>query len=71
MFTKTSLHAIRAFMVLAELPEGTHAGAAAIAKEIGAPQNYLGKLLQGYIREKPGCIPKGPGWRIRIGTRCE
>ncbi len=61
MFTKTSLHAIRAFMVLAELPEGAHAGAAAIAKEIGAPQNYLGKLLQSYIRENLVVSQKGLG----------
>lgn len=46
MVTTTGLHAIRALAYLAMQPKGTKKGAAAIASEIGAPQNYLGKLLQ-------------------------
>ncbi|MCC6143667.1 MAG: Rrf2 family transcriptional regulator [Candidatus Hydrogenedentes bacterium] len=46
MISKTALHAIRAVVALAELPEGDFCGAGAIAKQVGAPQNYLGKLLQ-------------------------
>ena len=46
MITKTGLHAVRAMVALARLPQGAHAGATSIAKDIGAPQNYLGKLLQ-------------------------
>lgn len=46
MVTTTGLHAIRALAYLAMQPKGTKKGAAAIAVEIGAPQNYLGKLLQ-------------------------
>jgi Rrf2 family iron-sulfur cluster assembly transcriptional regulator len=49
--SKTALHAIRALCALAKLPEGERAGAASIAEVIGAPPNYLGKLLQGLSRE--------------------
>jgi Rrf2 family protein len=51
MITKTGLHAVRAMTALARLPEGTYAGAAGIAREIGAPPNYLSKLLQNLARE--------------------
>lgn len=46
MISTTGLHAVRAMAYLARLKEGTHVGAVAIAKEIHAPRNYLGKLLQ-------------------------
>lgn len=46
MISKTSRHALKALTVLAELDEGAYAGSSSIAKEIGAPPNYLGKLLQ-------------------------
>ena len=46
MLSRTSIHAIRAIVALAELPAGSYAGTAVLAKEIGAPPNYLGKLLQ-------------------------
>jgi Rrf2 family protein len=36
---------------LAKLPKGKRAGAAFIAEAIGAPPNYLGKLLQGLSRQ--------------------
>ncbi len=51
MVSKTALHAIRALCALAKLPEGERAGAAFIADSIGAPPNYLGKLLQTLSRE--------------------
>ena len=51
MLSKTGIHAVRALLTLARLPEGSFMGAAAIAKEIDAPQNYLGKLLQLMSRE--------------------
>lgn len=59
MITKTALHAIRALACLAELPAGEYAGAAAVADRIGAPSNYLGKLLQqlarvGVVRSRKG-----------------
>ena len=46
MISKTGIHAIKALAALAELPSGVFAGAGAIAQQIGARQNYLGKLLQ-------------------------
>lgn len=46
VLTRTGLHAVRAMVMLARLPEGAIAGSASIARAIGAPQNYLGKLLQ-------------------------
>jgi Rrf2 family iron-sulfur cluster assembly transcriptional regulator len=66
MITKSGLHAVRAMVALARLPEGEHAGAARIAREIGAPQNYLGKLLQtlaraGLVHSQTGL---GGGFRL-------
>lgn len=46
LLSKTSVHAIRAMICLAELPSGTYAGTQKLAELIGAPPNYLGKLLQ-------------------------
>jgi Rrf2 family protein len=64
------MHAVRAMVVLAQLPGGSHAGAARIAQEIGAPQNYLGKLLQqltheGLVQSQKGlgggfCLARSP-----------
>jgi Rrf2 family protein len=45
------MHAVRAMVVLARLPEDSYAGAASIARAIGAPPNYLSKLLQALARE--------------------
>lgn len=46
MISKTSVHALRAMIALAELPAQTYRGAGDIAGVVGAPRNYLGKLLQ-------------------------
>jgi Rrf2 family protein len=53
-------------VALAKLPAGTYAGAARIAQEIAAPQNYLGKLLkalaeQGLVESQKGL---GGGFRL-------
>jgi Rrf2 family iron-sulfur cluster assembly transcriptional regulator len=61
MITKTGMHAVRAMVVLARLPEGAYAGAARVAREIDAPQNYLGKLLQTLAREGLVQSQKGLG----------
>lgn len=66
MLSKTGLHAIRALVALARLPEGAYAGASSIALDIGAPQNYLGKLLrnladQGLVESQKGL---GGGFRL-------
>jgi Rrf2 family protein len=57
-------------VALAQLPEGAYAGAARIAREIGAPPNYLGKLLQtlaraGLVQSQKGlgggfCLARDP-----------
>jgi Rrf2 family protein len=67
MLSKTGLHAVRALVALARLPVGAFAGAVHIAQEIGAPQNYLGKLLkalaeQGLVESQKGL---GGGFRLR------
>jgi Rrf2 family protein len=71
MLSKTGLHAVRAIVALARLPEGAYGGAARIALEIGAPQNYLGKLLkalaaQGLLESQKGL---GGGFRLARDPR--
>ena len=66
MITKTGLHAVRAMVALAQLPEGGYAGAGRIAREIGAPQNYLGKLLQNLARAGLVQSQKGLGGGFRL-----
>ncbi len=66
MITRTALHAVRAMVVLARLPEGACAGAAAVAREIGAPPNYLSKLLQNLAREGVVRSQKGLGGGFRL-----
>lgn len=66
MLSKTGLHAIKALAILAELPPGEYAGAVSIAKTIGAPQNYLGKLLQQLNREGLVDSQKGIGGGFRL-----
>jgi len=46
MISKTGIHATLALAFLAQLAPGEFAGASQIAKEVGAPRNYLGKLLK-------------------------
>ncbi len=46
MISKTGIHAVRAMIALAEVPPDSYRGAGAIADAVGAPRNYLGKLLQ-------------------------
>lgn len=65
MISKTALHAIRATAVLAESP-GEFQGASSIAERIGAPQNYLGKLLQGLIHSGIVCSQKGKGGGFQL-----
>jgi Rrf2 family protein len=66
MLSRTGIHAIRALAELSRLPEGTYAGAAEVAAQIGAPPNYLGKLLrdladEGILESQKG---KGGGFRL-------
>lgn len=66
MISKTGIHAIKAMVTLAELPEGAYAGAGAIADSIGAPRNYLGKLLQMFSHEGYVTSQKGMGGGFRL-----
>jgi Rrf2 family protein len=66
VLSKTGLHAVRAVVALARLPEGTYAGAARIAQEIGAPPNYLGKLLKALAEEGLLESQKGLGGGFRL-----
>ena len=66
MISKTGLHAVRALLALAHLPEGEHAGAASIAADIGAPPNYLSKLLNSLAREGLVQSQKGLGGGFRL-----
>ena len=66
MISKTGLHSIRALAILADLPPGRCAGAAAVARRIGAPGNYLGKLLHALTREGLLESQKGMGGGFRL-----
>ena len=50
MMSKTAVHALKAVVALAELSNNGFEGASSLAERIGAPQNYLGKLLQALAR---------------------
>jgi len=70
MFSKSGLHAVRAMVALARLPDGDYAGAASVAEAIGAPKNYLGKLLKnlaaaGLVESQKGL---GGGFRLARGA---
>src|SRR5262249_53827696 len=66
MLTRTGLHAVRAMVALARLPEGAYAGAAGVAEGIGAPQNYLGKLLRNLAERGLLESQKGLGGGFRL-----
>ena len=61
MLSKTSIHAIKAMVALAKIPDNSYAGAAKIAEQVNAPKNYLGKLLQTLARERLVFSQKGLG----------
>lgn len=66
MLSKTGIHALTALSSLSKLPNGTYVGAAEVAAGIGAPPNYLGKLLKtladaGIVESQKG---KNGGFRL-------
>jgi Rrf2 family protein len=66
VISKTGTHALTALAVLAKLSNGNYAGTGDVARSIGAPRNYLGKLLktlsdQGLVESQKG---KGGGFRL-------
>lgn len=65
MISKTALHALKAVIALAESSE-PFSGSASIAERIGAPQNYLGKLLQTLARENIVYSQKGLGGGFQL-----
>jgi Rrf2 family transcriptional regulator, iron-sulfur cluster assembly transcription factor len=69
MISKTGIHAATALASLALLKPGEYAGTAAIAKEIGAPQNYLGKLLNTMAGEGLVESQKGFGGGFRLARQ--
>lgn len=71
MISKTATHAIRAMVTLARQSKDNFAGAGTIAKEIDAPQNYLGKLLQHLSREGLVESQKGHGGGFRLARAPE
>jgi Rrf2 family protein len=66
MISRTGMHAVTALIALAELGAMEFAGAGEVADQVGAPRNYLGKLLkaladQGLLESQKG---KGGGFRL-------
>lgn len=71
MMSKTAVHALRAVAALAGVPEGEFEGTARLAKAIGAPPNYLGKLLQVLAQTGVVVSQKGLGGGFRLARRPE
>ena len=65
MISKSAVHALKAMAALAEHPHEFQ-GAASVAERIGAPQNYLGKLLQGLIQSGIVYSQKGMGGGFQL-----
>jgi len=66
MISKTGIHATLALTLLAQLDSEEYMGAAAIARKIGAPRNYLGKLLQNLAGEGLVVSQKGFAGGFRL-----
>jgi Rrf2 family protein len=66
MISKTSLQIIKALLELAKLPIGEAEGVVRIAEKIEAPQHYLGKVLQGLVREGIVVSQKGLNGGFRL-----
>jgi len=56
---------------LAKLAQGKYAGAAEIARTVGAPQNYLGKLLKSLAGEGLVVSQKGFGGGFRLARSAD
>src|SRR5262249_57708303 len=63
---ESGLDAVGAMVALGRMAEGAYAGAASIARAIGAPQNYLGKLLKALAEEGLVESQKGLGGGFRL-----
>jgi Rrf2 family protein len=71
LISRSGIHAIRALTCLASLEDGAYAGSANIAGRIGAPANYLGKLLQTLTRRGIVESRKGTGGGFRLARAPE
>jgi Rrf2 family protein len=71
MISRTTLHGLRALIELATDPERRFAGASSLAPRIGAPPNYLGKLLQALARAGLVESRKGLGGGFRLAREPE
>lgn len=71
MISKTAVHALNAVVALAGLPDNEFCGAAKLAEHIGAPQNYLGKLLQTLSQAGIVFSQKGLGGGFRLARTAE
>lgn len=70
MISKTALHTLKAVVALAERPNDFQ-GAGHIAEQIGAPQNYLGKLLQNLVQTGIVFSQKGKGGGFCLARKPE
>ncbi|MDP7638421.1 MAG: Rrf2 family transcriptional regulator [Candidatus Hydrogenedentes bacterium] len=70
MISKTASHALKALVALGERPDEFQ-GAASIAARIGAPQNYLGKLLQTLAQSGLVYSQKGKGGGFQLARKLE
>ena len=66
MLSQSGIHAIRAVVALAEMPEAVYCGVPEIARSTGSPRNYLGKILlqlsrHGLVESRKGL---GGGFRL-------
>ena len=66
MLSQSGIHAIRAMVTLAGVPESEYRGVPDIARATGSPRNYLGKLLlqlsrHGLVESRKGL---GGGFRL-------
>ena len=66
MLSQTATHAVNAMRRIAQAQDGEYLGASALAETIGAPRNYLGKLLailadHGVLESRRGL---GGGFRL-------
>src|SRR5262249_59981415 len=66
MLSQSGIHAIRAMVALASLPENEYCGVAEIARSTGSPRNYLGKLLLQLSRHGLVLSRKGLGGGFRL-----
>lgn len=66
MISKTGIHATLALAFLSKLETDDFAGASQIAAEVGAPPNYLGKLLKQLAEEGLVISQKGFGGGFKL-----